>query len=651
MCGFCGYVDPSTQSGNEVLTSTVSRMADTLYHRGPDAGGAWVDQRYGVALGHRRLSVLDLSPEGNQPMVSHCGRFYIVFNGEIYNYRSIRQKLERAVDIPWRGHSDTEVLLAAISHWGLSKALQCANGMFAFALWDRDKSILSLGRDRLGEKPLYYGWSGGHFLFGSELKALRAHPAWQGEIDRDALTLLLRYNRIPAPFSVYRGIKKLQPGNLLHLQVGALEQGFCGQIEQYWSALEAAETGQREPFRGSQNEAIKSLDELLSDAVGLRMIADVPVGAFLSGGIDSSTIVALMQKQSSRPVKTFSIGFEIDGYNEAEHAKRVAQHLKTDHTELYVTPNHAMGVIPGLSSLYDEPFSDVSQIPTFLVSQLARQQVTVALSGDGGDELFAGYNRYIYGEAIWKKMRWLPIRGRKLLAAGISRTPPRVWQVLSCLSNPLIPMPSLLGDKASSLAQILSVDSPEALYHRLVSHWKEPEAVVLNAVEPSMMGLGALKNYGQLDCFAARMMYLDSVSYLPDNILTKVDRASMGCSLEARVPMLDHRLFEFAWQIPMSLKIRNRTGKWILRELLQYYVPRELTERPKMGFAVPIDSWLRGPLRDWAETLLAEDRLKRENFFRPQPIRQKWAEHLSGQRNWQYYLWDILMFQAWLEEQ
>jgi asparagine synthase (glutamine-hydrolysing) len=646
MCGLTGFWQPGGFFASDAK-ATATAMAQRIAHRGPDDSGVWIDAEAGIAFAFRRLSILDLSPAGHQPMVSASGRFVIVFNGEIYNYLQLRSELEGEGSVAWRGHSDTETLLAGFEAWGVEATLKKTVGMFAIALWDRAERTLYLARDRMGEKPLYYGWQRDTFLFGSELKALRAHPAFRGEIDRDAITLLLRHNCIPAPYSIYQGIRKLLPGTYLKLLPGQRD----GDPVPYWSLREAVENGQAQPFAGSEKEAVTALESHLLEAIGLQMIADVPLGAFLSGGIDSSTIVALMQAQSSQPVKTFTIGSHQQGYNEAEHAKAVARHLGTEHTELYVTANDAMNVIPRLPALYDEPFSDSSQIPTFLVSQLAKQHVTVSLSGDAGDEMFGGYNRYSWASSI-SRMGRIPTPLRKLAAAGLSMFSPRTWDRLYHPASELLPARlrmALPGDKAHKLADILAGgSSPEEIYRGLVSHWKDPANVVIGATEPSTT-LTAKTIWPAMHEFEQRMMYLDAMSYLPDDILVKVDRAAMGVSLETRVPFLDHRVVQFAWQLPMSMKIRQGQGKWILRQVLYKYVPKELIERPKMGFGVPIDSWLRGPLRDWAEGLLDESRLRQEGFFNPLSIRQKWAEHLSGHRNLQYPLWDVLTFQAWLE--
>jgi len=620
------------------------RMGEAIAHRGPDDSGVWLDAYAGIGLSHRRLSVLDLSPAGHQPMVSGSGRYVIAFNGEIYNHLDLRRQLG---DRAWRGHSDTETLLAGFEFWGIEKTLQRAVGMFAIALWDRVDRSLILARDRMGEKPLYYGWQGTTFLFGSELKALKAHPAFQGEIDRAALALMLRHNYIPAPYSIYKGIRKLLPGTYLKLLMGKRE----GEPVHYWSVRGMAERGQAQPFAGSEAEAVMALEAHLLESIGLQMIADVPLGAFLSGGVDSSTVVALMQAKSSRPVKTFTIGFHEEGYDEAQHAKSVARHLGTEHTELYVMPKEAMNVIPRLPALYDEPFSDSSQIPTLLVSEMARRHVTVSLSGDGGDELFGGYNRYFWATNIWRRVGWAPQPIRAALAGALTALPPSAWNGVFRGLSRFLPVGwryANPGDKLHKLAEILAVRTPEEIYLDLVSHWKQPAEVVLGTHEPPTV-LTDPAQWAGLPDFEQRMMYLDQMTYLPDDILTKVDRAAMGVSLETRVPFLDHRVVEFAWALPLSMKIRHGQGKWLLRQVLYRHVPKELIERPKMGFGVPIDVWLRGPLKGWAEELLDESRLQREGYFDPRPIRGKWAEHLTGRRNWSYYLWDVLMFQAWLE--
>jgi asparagine synthase (glutamine-hydrolysing) len=639
MCGISGFWGGSPEA------AIAERMACRIESRGPDDAGVWTNDEVGLALAHRRLSILDLSPAGRQPMLSPCGRYVLVYNGEIYNHQDLRMDLEReggAFD--WRGHSDTETLLAALRHWGVQGALERVNGMFAFALWDNSERTLFMARDRMGEKPLYYGRSGDTFLFGSELKALTVHPDWQGELDRDALALYMRHNYVPAPWSIYRGIAKLPPAHFIAVRENGRDVGepVC-----YWHLARVAEQGAA-VAPAEPEELIEALDSLLRDAVRRRMAADVPLGAFLSGGYDSSTVAALMQAQSVRPVKTFSIGFHEEEYNEAKHAKAVAEHLGTEHTELYVTPEEAMAVIPMLPSIYDEPFSDSSQIPTYLVSALARRHVTVSLSGDGGDELFYGYGRYFTGERIWGKLGSVPLFVRRL-AAWIARHAPA-----KTLERAMAVLPKHLriqhfADRLPKLSEIIAHPSGEAFYHHLVSHWDAPDQLVLDATEPETI-FSRPDRLPVLPGLRERMMYLDMMTYLPDDILTKVDRASMAVSLEARVPLLDHRVVEFALRVPTEYKYREGKGKWLLRQVLYRYVPRELMDRPKMGFGVPIEHWLRGPLRDWAEELLDEKRLHREGFFDPAPIRRMWTEHVTGKRRWHYYLWDVLMFQAWLEE-
>ncbi len=646
MCGIAGVIQQGLTSSD--WRKLLEAMTRVLVHRGPDDGGFWVDKEAGIGLGHRRLSIIDLSPTGKQPMLSVCGRYVVSFNGEIYNFLELRQELEQ-LRYAFRGHSDTEVLLAAVSQWGLEKALGRFNGMFAFAIWDRQEQTLSLVRDRLGEKPLYYGQAGHALAFASELKAMKTLPGFKAEIDRDALALLLRYGYIPAPHCIYAGVRKLPPGTLLTVRAG---EGWSGPVP-YWSLEGTVTQGMADPFHGSEGDAIAHLDGLLKDAVKLRLVADVPLGAFLSGGIDSSTIVAMMQAQSSRPVKTFSIGFREGAYDEAAFARRVARHLGTDHTELYVTPAQAQAVIPRLPTLYDEPFADSSQIPTFLVSELARRQVTVILSGDGGDEVFGGYNRYFLGHRIWNGIKWMPTSVRKAGGSILSALSPQTWNLLFRGAGPVLPNRITVqhpGDKLQKLADALTMEDPRTLYWGLISLWKNIGEVVPGSREPLTIFNEPRLPVGSMN-FLEQMMFMDTLMYLPDDILAKVDRASMGVSLEARVPILDHRIVEFGWQIPVSMKIRYGQGKWILRKVLDRYVPIRLIDRPKMGFGVPIDSWLRGPLRDWSETLLDERRLRTGGFLNPRPIRQKWSEHLSGRRNWQYLLWCILMFQAWLEEQ
>ncbi len=639
MCGIAGVLGATDRS----LSAVVACMAESIRYRGPDDAGVWCDSAAGLGLGHARLSILDLSPAGHQPMLSGSGRYVIVFNGEIYNHLELREELR---GMSWRGHSDTETLLGAVETWGIEKTLRSLVGMFAFALWDKVERRLTLARDRIGEKPLYYGWSQGTFLFGSELKALTAYPGWRGEIDRGALACYMRYAYVPLPHSIYAGIRKLLPGTFIALS-STDKAGYLPEPQSYWSALDVSRQHERTDLTDSQ--AADELDALLRRAVKSQMISDVPLGAFLSGGVDSSTIVALMQAQSSQPIKTFSIGFKEDDYDEARHAKAVAAHIGTDHTEFYVTASDALAVIPRLPSIHDEPFGDSSTIPTHLVAQLARRHVTVALSGDGGDELFGGYNRYSWGRSIWRRIGPLPVGLRRLMGRGLTLLSPERWDQVGKMWRAALPAElrmSALGDKLHKLAGIIDVANQAELYQRLVSQHRDPGSFVIGASEKPIWADGQAMQLDRTD-FSERMMFHDLVGYLADDILTKVDRAAMAVSLETRVPMLDHRLVEFSWRLPLHMKVRDGQGKWLLRQVLDRYVPRHLIERPKMGFGVPLDAWLRGPLRDWAETLLDEKRILREGYFHPGPIRQKWKEHLSGRRSWQYWLWNVLMFQAW----
>ena len=673
MCGITGFLLGQLGDETEALAT---RMARAIAHRGPDDFGAWADIQAGIALGHRRLSIVDLSPAGHQPMASSSGRFVIVFNGEIYNHLKLRAELEgmdprlsEDEGTKWRGHSDTETLLAGFERWGVDATLAKTVGMFAIALWDVRERTLHLARDRFGEKPLYYGWAGSGagraFVFGSELKALCVFPDFNNTVCREALAQYMRFMYVPSPRSIYQGIYKLEPGCVLSI-IGAPPVEAPAQplrppsvhgslsLRRWWSLADAVQAGAQNQIT-DEVVAVNMLEQRLSDAVRLQSLADVPLGAFLSGGVDSSTIVALMQLQATRPVKTFTVGFEEAGYDESPHARAVAKHLGTDHAELFVTAAEAQAVIAKLPAMYDEPFADSSQIPTHLVCRAARQHVTVALSGDAGDELFGGYNRYFWGPRIWNRLAWLPYPVRQALGAAISALPVAGWDALSRPVNSLLGWQGVTraGDKAHKLpARLRGVRNLDDLYLSLVSEWQDPAQVVRGenglVQEPSSLLDDPLPAQGMEDS-PLRMMYRDSMTYLPDDILCKVDRAAMATSLETRVPFLDHRVAELAWQLPLGLKIHGGLGKCALRHVLYKYVPRELIDRPKAGFGIPVGHWLRGPLRPWAEGLLDEKRLQQEGYFYPAPIRQKWVEHLAGRRDHTASLWAVLMFQAWLE--
>jgi asparagine synthase (glutamine-hydrolysing) len=642
MCGIAGFVDLKRKFGLDELRSIAARMAGSLIHRGPDDQGVWIDAQAGVAFGHTRLAIIDLSPAGAQPMISSCGRFVLSYNGEIYNAPKLRAELE-AAGRKFRGHSDTEVMVEGFAVWGVRPTVERLIGMFAFAAWDRSSHTLTLARDRIGIKPLYWGHSNGSLMFASELKALRTLPGWQGEIDPNALSAFLRYGYVPTPMSIYRGIRKLRPGTLLECR----EDGEVKETA-YWSLSEVAARGQASLLDVPDAEAEEMLESLLADSVRRRMVADVPLGMFLSGGIDSSTVAALMQASSAQPIRTFSIGFHEPAYDEAAHAKKVAAHLGTEHTELYVTPAEAQAVIPRLQEIYDEPFADSSQIPTYLVSEMTRRHVTVALSGDGGDEVFAGYNRYGQGFALAKAMRLLPRALRAALSGAITSVSPGTWDRFF-LALPQRMRPRLAGEKMYKFAQVLPKDALG--FYQSLTQGGDAEALVVGVGDgDGESGIAALP--GQFADEVAWMQFLDTLTYLPDDILTKVDRASMAVALEVRVPLLDHRVVELSWRLPQRLKLRGGEGKWLLRQIAYKYVPKRMLKRPKMGFGVPIDQWLRGPLKDWAEDLLKHSSLKSAGLFKPEPIVSKWAEHQTGHRNWQHFLWNVLMFEAWrLENQ
>jgi len=653
MCGIAGIL-----SSERVDEQSVARMIRPLAHRGPDDEGIWFDSEVGIGLGHRRLAIVDLSPAGHQPMHSADGRFVLNFNGEIYNHADLRKALEAEGAVPeggWRGHSDTEVFLQGIVTWGLAQTLERSAGMFAFALWDRRERRLSLVRDRFGEKPLYYGWAGRDFLFGSELKALRAHPRFEDAIDRGALRLYAARTYIPAPLSIYRRVFKLPPGCILELGPDGArspveeppEEGGRGalRLTRYWSYRKVVQSGLADPI-ADEDAVLPELERVLARAIQDQSMADVPVGAFLSGGIDSSTICALYQKYSSIPVRTFSIGFEEAGFNEAEDAKRVAGHLGTLHQERYVTVRETRDVIPMLPTMYDEPFADSSQIPTHLVSRFAREQVTVALTGDGGDELFAGYNRHFAAPRLWEQLRRVPQPVRAITGAPLSLVPSQVWSSLGSVV-PGTRAPHFGSKVQKALRLAASARSLDEIYLSFLDEWShEPSPVIGGAGS----GAGFDLDVGVAVPDAVRMMYCDAVTYLPDDILAKVDRASMAVSLETRVPYLDHRVAEFVARIPLELKVRKGRGKHILRRLLYGLVPRDLVERPKAGFAIPVGEWIKGPLRPWAEDLLDPAAMGADGWFDPGIVRRRWHDHLSGRRDSTPALWSILMFQAWLRE-
>ena len=636
MCGITGFIDLKRASSPEQLRDDVRLMADALTHRGPDVEGQWVDPEDGLALGFRRLAIIDLTPTGHQPMISANGRFVVVYNGEAYNSADLRTELE-ASGHKFRGTSDTEIFLEGCVAWGVEATVRRLIGMFAFALWDCYEKQLWLGRDRIGIKPLYYGQCDNLFLFGSELKALRAKDGWQPEIDRNTLTAYFRFNYVPTPHTIYRNIYKLEPGTLLSLRLGEKPK-----LERYWNLSSLVS---QDRLLTNEEEALEECEALLRDTVKRHLVADVPIGVLLSGGVDSSAVAALMQSESGHSVKSFTVGFENTEFDEARHAKVVAQHIGTEHHELYLSDARALEIVPNLSELYDEPFADSSALPTWLVAKMAREHVTVALSGDGGDEVFFGYNRYHAAATIWSNARHIPTSIRRIAAAAIASIPTNSWDSAArILPNSI--RPSLIGDKAHKLSSILSEIDADGMYRRLVSHWNNPEQLVANGIEP----IGAAWNEARaIGDFGERMAFLDTKTYLPDDILTKVDRASMAVSLEVRVPLLDHRIVEFAWRLPKQMKLKGNSTKRLLRRILYRHVPRELVDRPKAGFAVPLDQWLRGPLRNWAEALLDEKRLEREGVLNPNPIRRAWNNHLAGRGNKGQALWGVLMFQSWRE--
>ena len=658
MCGITGIFCISEK---KEIENSIYKMSSVLSHRGPDDSGIWINKHDGIAFGHQRLSILDLTSAGRQPMNSPCGRFNVIFNGEIYNHLDIRKTLE--IDnnnYIFQGHSDTETLVAAFSKWGVVKTLDKLTGMFAIAVWDSKEKKLILIRDRLGEKPLYYGWSNNAFLFGSELKSLRKFGGFDNKIDRNVLSLYMQYMCVPNPYSIYENVYKLEPGCFLEVNLNGINSApeACPfapfksrgvSIKKWYSLSDVAKNGQKKLIT-DEVEAIELLEQKLLDSVQSQLVSDVPLGAFLSGGIDSSIIVALMQKISLNPVKTFTIGFEESSFNEAVYAKDVARHLGTDHHELYITANDAMSAIPSLPTLYDEPFADSSQIPTYLVSKLARQNVTVSISGDAGDELFGGYNRYLWGSRIWNKVKWIPPSFRGVIGSAIQKIPVSSWDKVG-YSLPNKHKVSSMGDKAYRMANRLkTVKSLDDMYHSLVAEGYKEDSLVINDGLLLKTKLDNRNIVSDIEESEQRMMLWDSLTYMPDDILTKVDRAAMGVGLETRIPFLDHRVVELAWKLPLEMKIKNGEGKWPVRQVLYKYVPKELIERPKAGFAVPVGQWLRGPLREWAIELLNTERIQREGYFNPELVQKLWQQHLSEQYDWPPRLWAILMFQAWIED-
>lgn len=628
MCGIAGAWSPQARDSRAGLDALGRRMGQAIAHRGPDDSGTWGDEAAGLVLSHRRLSIVDRGPDGHQPMASANGRWVIAFNGEIYNHAPLRAELA-GLGHGFKGHSDTEVLLAAIAQWGVQAALQRGNGMLALAAWDRQERVLWLARDRVGKKPLYYGWSSdGTLLFGSELAALRAHPGLRGEVNPDALALLLRLGYIPAPHSILQGVHKLPAGHLLRLDEAALRAGDLPHANIWWDARQSQQAAIARGFHGSEDEALDALDALLRDAVGLRMQADVPLGAFLSGGTDSALVTALMQAQSGQPVRSFAIGFGNSGHDESVQASAVARHLGTAHTTLHADGHAALDLVPDMARLFDEPFADSSQLPTALLCRLARQHVTVALSGDGGDELFFGYGRYLRALRNEARLARLP----RPLLARLAGDPGEQ---------------SRLGGLAAARAELAATSLQQVALQRVL-RWRHPERVVRGArrLATAYDAPGALLDNGSA---GDQLMAMDFACYLPEDILTKVDRTSMAVALEARAPLLDWRVAEFAWSLPMELKYRGGQLKYLPRRLLERYLPASLAHRPKSGFGAPVGDWLRGPLRDWAEAQLDERRLREEGHFEPAPIRALWKEFQAGQRKWHTHLWGVLMFQAWRE--
>lgn len=650
MCGIAGFFSPRLDAG--IARSVAKRMADAIAHRGPDSEGVWLDRACGIAIAHRRLAIIDISANGAQPMISHGGRFVVAFNGEIYNFRQVRERLDAKRQIQWKGTSDTEVLLEAIHEWGLSGALRQCVGMFALCLWDRQERRLSFARDRFGEKPLSVATMGGSIIFGSELSALRRHPDWKSNLSLDSIASYLRLSYVPSPYSVFENVRRVAPGTVLSTVIDDACNAGPFLEEPYWSVAEDIEPVRSSRNDISANDAVTQVEAALLETVDRQMISDVPLGAFLSGGIDSSVVVAMMSARAGNRVKSFTVGFHEGGYNEADDARLVAKHFGTEHHELYIPAKEAIETIPRLSTKYDEPFADSSQLPTLLVSEFARGHVTVALTGDGGDELFSGYNRYSWAPAIWNRLQYFPIGWRQLIARTMNAISPRIWESGYGLGAAFMPASRRqrnVGDKMHKLAATIQTASPRELYTFLISLWTEPEQLLTGGHEHKCRALSAAFNPASED-YVSWMMKTDAATYLPDDILVKVDRASMSVGLEARAPFLDHELVQLVWRLPQKFRTMDGRGKWLLRQVLYKHIPREMVDRPKAGFAIPLDIWLRGPLRKWADSILVPSRLESRGILRSAPVMTKWKEHLSGQRNWQYQIWAVLMLQTWLDE-
>ncbi len=645
MCGFAGFINFRSIYSKEKLINSVKEINLSIKNRGPDNSGEWVDEKNQVALGHRRLSIIDLTEEGHQPMVSESGRYIISYNGEVYNFNEIRKNLNRPTS-SYDGHSDTEVILACIEEHGLKKAVKLFNGMFAFALWDRSEREMHLVRDRVGIKPLYYAINQNNLIFASELKPLIKSGKINKRIDVSSLGEYFRYNRVPAPKTIFEDVKKLEPGQILTFDLESKDIN----IDRFWNALNVFEEGAKKPFTGSFEEGKNELRKRIDKAVKDRMVSDVPLGAFLSGGIDSSLVVATMQKISSNPVKSFSIGFEQDEFNEAEHAKRVAEYLGTDHTEMYVSEKDALNVIPDLPKYWDEPFADSSQIPTYLVSKMTRNHVTVALSGDGGDEMFAGYNRYYRANKIWEDFRKYPYPLRNIASRVLGYLPHQLidttYQFISPFISQELKFNHRPSSKIESISSALRFKSKSDIYRNIVTHWKDTSSLINYKHSSSYLSLDNIVG----ENFIEQMMGYDLINYLPDDILTKVDRASMANSLESRVPLLDHQIIEWAWKLPFQFKVRNHDSKWMLKQILYEYIPKDFLDRPKMGFGVPLATWLRGPLRDWTNDLLSEEQLSKHNLLNKEVVKNTKDRHMNNEADFHYYLWDLLMFQSWYNE-